>query len=403
VDLKQRLAALRRQEGSRPVAGGEESQPLRARLERLTVGPRRLSDRGLARLLGGEVIADGLLLVEQLLPLSFRHGDQALAAILQSPLGLLAEDAEVRPHELLFLDTETTGLAGGTGTLAFLLGLGRIEGEALRLRQFFLTGFRGEAALLSEAVPWLKDAGHLVTFNGKCFDVPLLLARYRLSRLGNPLGALGHIDLLHPTRAVFARTWPDCRLQTAERRLLAFSRADDLPGHLVPQAWFDFVRRGAVQKVPAILEHNRWDLVSLARLAAVLARIYGEPGHADSDVLAVAKSHLRRGREREALRHLTENQPRLDEAGLLELAALHRRAGAWGEAVRIWERLAERGSLEALERLAKYHEHVRRDYRKALALTETLLARERHEHSGRAQRLAAKLARRNEFPARPDK
>ncbi len=395
MDLKQRLAALRRQGGLADTlkpASEIPQPPVKDRLERLGSGRKRLSDHELAERLGGEVVSEGLLLIEQSFPLSHCHGDAALGTLLDAPLGLLAEE-EPKPEGLLFLDTETSGLAGGTGTLAFLLGLARFEGKALRLRQFFLTGFKGERALLSEAVPWLKEAGHFVTFNGKCFDIPLLAGRYRLARLGDPLGGTGHIDLLHPTRSAFGALWPDCRLQTAERRLLNFHRTDDLPGHLVPQAWFDFVRQGVLNQVPGILEHNRWDLVSLAGLAAALARIYAEPDHRRADVLAVARAHLRRGREDEALRHLAASEAYLDEPGLLDLASLRRRTGDWQEALRLWEWLAERGSLEAMERLAKYHEHVARDYRRALSYTEALLARRPDEHSQRAARLANKIAR----------
>ncbi len=352
-----------------------------------------MPDAETARLLGGECIAGGLILVEQMLPLATPHGTAPLSEVREAPLSLLAGGGPVDSGGLLFLDTETTGLAGGTGTLPFLLGLARIEGEVLRLRQFFLTGFKGEAALLEQALPWYRQARHLVTFNGKCFDLPLLVTRYRLARRAEPFGPLGHIDLLYPTRRAFARNWPDCRLQTAERRLLGFVRSDDLPGHLVPQAWFDFVRLGAADRVPAILLHNRWDLVSLAALAAALARLYARPEHDEADLVAIARAHRRNGDMHQAYRQLRERRQRLDDGGLLELAALHRRNGEWDEAAKIWEQLAQRGSAEALERLAKYQEHVRRDYRAALALTRLLLERQgaKPGHLRRQSRLAGKL------------
>lgn len=357
--------------------------------------PRRpVSDEETARLLAGHCVAEGLILVERTLPLATRHGSQPLSDLREAPLALLAGGAPVDDGGLLFLDTETTGLAGGTGTLPFLLGLARIEGEALRLRQYFLTGFKGEPALLEQALPWYRQARHLVSFNGKRFDLPLLATRYRLARRAEPFGALGHIDLLYPTRRAFARNWPDCRLQTAERRLLGFVRSDDLPGHLVPQAWFDFVRLGAADRLPAILLHNRWDLVSLVSLAAALARLFARPRHGEADLLAIARAHRRNGDPQQAYRQLREAGDRLAADGLLELAALHRRNGEWEAAAKIWQRLAEAGSAEALERLAKYQEHVRRDYRAALALTRRLL--ERHgatpAHLRRQARLTGKLA-----------
>ncbi len=404
MDLKERLAKLR---GIReaPAPGtdsvGDGDSSLRERLERFATRSdlpqtrRKLPDEEVARLLGGDLIAEGLILVERVLPLFQSHGDEPLSRIHQSPLSVLANGRGIDSGKLLFLDTETTGLAGGTGTLAFLLGLGRIEHDTLRLQQFFLTGFKGEPALLNQAVSWFKEAEHLVTFNGKCFDLPLLAARYRLSRLREPFAHLGHIDLLHPTRCAFSKNWPDCRLQTAEQRLLNFVRTDDLPGHLVPQVWFDLVRLGSAHKVPAILEHNRWDLISLAALMAALSHVYSQAEHADADLLAIARSYVRNGNADQAYHHLLTKQQLLDERGLLELASFHRRKGEWRAAEDIWEKLAARGSLEAIEHLAKYCEHVCRDYRKALTLTHSLIRQDagQERHAQRELRLKTKLER----------
>jgi len=355
----------------------------------------RMSELEVAAALGGEVISSGLILIERMFPLNFVHGDTTLDEVLQAPLHVL-DGCEAKPDELLFLDTETTGLAGGTGTLPFLLGLSRIEGDKLRVRQFFLTGFKGEKALLNEALPWYREASHLVSFNGKTFDLPLLLSRYRLARLRDPFTRLGHLDLLYPTRTAFANAWADCRLQTAERRLLNFHRHDDLPGHLVPQVWFDFVRAGHFKQVPGILEHNRWDLVSLTTLAARMAALFERPDHPDADVLAIARNFRRKGAEDQAHAHLSDRREYLSTGGLLELAALHRRRGEWDAAVEIWNRLAEDNCTEAIERLAKYHEHVAKDFAQALGLAERLLRREpsNPEHSRRHIRLGQKLAQR---------
>ncbi len=203
----------------------------------------------------------------------FRVGARSLAA--------LGMPGEVLPDGLLFLDTETTGLAGGTGTLPFMVCLARIQGEQLQLGQWILTGFSGEAALLETVGSWIKPAAHLVSYNGKSFDVPLLVTRYRLARQADPFANKdkAHIDLLHLTRRACGHGWDDCRLQTAERRLLGFMRENDFPSHLIPQAWSDFVRGGGVESLNAIAEHNRHDVLSLAVLLATIARIYAEPGH----------------------------------------------------------------------------------------------------------------------------
>jgi uncharacterized protein YprB with RNaseH-like and TPR domain len=345
-----------------------------------------------AERLGATAIADGVVVAERFFPPDYIHGSEPLGTLFEAPLHILNDGQPVRPSDLLFLDTETTGLAGGTGTLPFVLGLARAEPEGLRVRQYFLTGFSGETAMLDHARTWLEAASHLVTFNGKCFDVPLLATRYRLMRLASPLQAKGHLDLLHPTRAAFAGCWPDCRLQTAEQKLLGFMRDNDLGGNLVPMVWTEFVRFGRMHDIPRVLEHNRWDLVSLSGLLSHLAAVFGGNGHADADALAVARHRLRRGDEAGALRHLAARASSLGVEGLLELAQLHRRQGEWARAVPIWEDLAGQGVAEALERLAKYHEHVRGDFGAALALTERLLLRqgERREHIRRRQRLVGR-------------
>jgi hypothetical protein len=293
----------------------------------------------------------------------------------------------------VFLDTETTGLSGGTGTVAFLLGVGCIDGDELCLRQFFLTGFRGEAALLQAAAAWTAGRPYLVTFNGKSFDVPLLATRYRLARLPDPFAARHHIDLFHPTRRAYSRQWPDCRLQTAEKRLLGFQRVHDLPAHLVPETWFAFVRRGATHRLPALLAHNRWDLVSLVALLPALTEAFSAPAARGADVVAIARYWRMRGEEGTALAHLQAHERQLDTLGLLDLASLYKRRQLWDLAVSIWQRLAEHQCVPALEHLAKYYEHVRHDYPMALSLTCQLQTLEQSSpaHHHRVRRLVAKM------------
>ena len=214
MELSQRLTLLRRQSGALqtteapptfhpPDSVEERLQRLRGASAGGTPHPSR--DEHVAGLLQGERVAEGLIVIERRIPLSHQHGKGPLTPIttLQHPRPPVGQ--ALPAEQLVFLDTETTGLAGGTGTVAFLLGVGRIDGDELRLRQFFLTGFRGEAALLQEAAAWTAGRPYLVTFNGKSFDVPLLATRYRLARLPDPFAALHHVDLFHPTRRAFSQ------------------------------------------------------------------------------------------------------------------------------------------------------------------------------------------------------
>jgi len=344
-------------------------------------------DHDVAARLQGQAFAPGLIRIEQRRLLAHVPGWERVSAAAFTRFALLTGADALEPNELLFLDTETTGLAGGTGTLPFLLGLARIDGDELHLCQWFLTGFRGEATLLEDARSWYGRARHLVSFNGKAFDVPLLTTRYRLARLAEPLSVIKHLDLLHPTRRAFGSRWPDCRLQTAERELLAFEREDDLPGHLVPEAWAAFVRSGTFTEVPRILHHNLLDLMTLTGLLSALVRVYAEPGFAGSDPCAIARGFRQRGHDAIAYQYLCDRSEELDAAGLMELADLHRQRRLWREAVQIWTRLAHEDHALAMERLAKYYEHVCRDHSTALLWSSRLLqqADDRRHHRRKAR------------------
>ncbi|MEP7085103.1 MAG: ribonuclease H-like domain-containing protein [Betaproteobacteria bacterium] len=352
--------------------------PLAARLQRMAAvsaarPPRRsVSQDDLAQLLDGTVCADGVVLVEHVLPLSQRHGRVAFSLIRESSLDFLAGGAEPDRESLLFIDTETTGLAGGTGTVALVLGLARIRGDAIHTRQYFLTCFAGESAMLAHALGWITTGCHLVSFNGKSFDVPLLATRFRLARLTHPLSDLPHMDLLHRTRAAYKRNWPDCRLQTAEQMLLKLFRDDDdVPGHLIPQIWTDLLQHGETRHLRGVVDHNRIDILSLIALSAVLGTTYAMPGQEYADPLGIARAHRRAGDAQSALRHL-EDSPALSADARLELAALYARSGRWDEALPIWDALAQQNVLCAMERLAIYHEHRQRDFERALHWTERM-------------------------------
>lgn len=254
--------------------------PLADRIARLRtraaeINARRPLDDELAQRLGGAVLAPGLLAVERSFPLPLAHGATRIARAGELAAGArrsLSDAAGIDAGDLLFLDTETSGLAGGTGTAAFVLGLAGVRDEALHVRQLLMTAFGGERGLLEALNAALRAHACLVTFNGKSFDLPLLRARTRLAGLAGPDQEPSHLDLLHVTRRRLREGWPDCRLRTAEERALGYARTDDLPGADVPAAWQRWLQRGDATALPRILEHNREDLLSLAGLLALLAR-----------------------------------------------------------------------------------------------------------------------------------
>ena len=390
---------------STPPASSETPHAsLADRLHRLAArdsSARKPVDLGaLARSLRGEVCADGVVVVEQILPSSHRHGLVAFERIRDAALEFFAGGTEPDRESLLFIDTETTGLAGGTGTVAFVLGLARLRGLHVEVRQYLLTSFAGEAAMLTHALEWIGADTHLVSFNGKSFDAPLLATRYLLQLRRDPLAGLPHIDLLHRTRAAFARRWSDCRLQTAEQSLLKLHRSDDIPGHLIPEMWTTWLRRGDATGLAGVVEHNRIDLLSLIALAAVLGETYSDPGNEEADPLGLARAHRRAGDADGARRHLEACAAPLSDEARLELAALHAREKQWHKAVPLWEELAARQSALAMERLAIYHEHRSRDLDAALAWTERLV-RAGGDRAGLERRRTRLVQRRERAASQP--
>jgi uncharacterized protein YprB with RNaseH-like and TPR domain len=236
IDTLRRLLGVRRRTPSRP-------SPWRTPLERT---------------LPGTEIAPGLHCIETRLP--FAAPDAAL------PLAFARRDSHVDPRALLFFDTETTGLAGGTGTRAFMIGAADWVDGGLRVRQLLISTMAAETAMLREFATWLTPVTVLASYNGRSYDAPLLKTRYRLARLPDPLHALDHIDLLHPTRRRYRGRWENCRLATIERELLRIVREDDLPGSQAPMAWLGFLRGGASTLLHRVAAHNHQDVVTLARL-----------------------------------------------------------------------------------------------------------------------------------------
>ena len=177
----------------------------------------------------------------------------------------------VHHGRLLHFDTETTGLAGGTGTRAFMIGAADWVDGRFRLRQLTITSMAAEVAMLRVFAGWFNEDTVLVSYNGKSYDAPLLSTRYRLARLKNPLQDLGHLDLLHPVRRRWKGEWNNCKLATAERQLLGVVREDDLPGSEAPAAWLTYLRGGSAANLRRVAQHNAQDLKSLAGILLHLA------------------------------------------------------------------------------------------------------------------------------------
>ncbi|WP_425481636.1 ribonuclease H-like domain-containing protein [Cognatilysobacter lacus] len=214
--------------------------------------------RAIDRMLPGEQIDDGLWLIES--AVAHPVPDAPL------PLAFARRDGHVHAHDLLFFDTETTGLAGGTGTRAFMIGAADWFEGALRVRQLYIANMAAERAMLRTFASWLSPSTVLSSYNGRSYDAPLLRTRYRLARQPDPLHGLDHLDLLHPSRRRWRGRWENCRLATIEREALRILREDDLPGSQAPAAWLSYLRGGASTNLRRVAEHNRQDVATLSQL-----------------------------------------------------------------------------------------------------------------------------------------
>ena len=365
---------LRRLAAARAPADRDAGDPARREAAPPRAPNRQAApdDAALATALGAERLAPGVLRLRRQLPLAVPHGRGSLYPD-PAAVRLLSPDAPAEPAAWVVLDTETSGLAGGTGTWVFVVGLARWCGGALEVTQLLLTRLDAEQAFLTQVAAALAGVDLILSYNGKTFDLPLLAARLRLARLPDPMPGIAHLDLLHPVRRCFAGRWPDCRLASVEQRLLGRPRQGDLPGAEAPAAWLDWLRRGDGGRLQAVLGHNRVDLLSVAALPALLAAVYRAPLGFDADPLRIARWRLAAGDTEGARTVLAAVQaaaPGRDVHHLL--ARLHARAGDWPAALALWERLAEAGDAAAREALAKYFEHRVGDPRRALAHAECL-------------------------------
>ncbi|MGM0420374.1 MAG: ribonuclease H-like domain-containing protein [Bacillota bacterium] len=312
----------------------------------------------------------------------------------------------IEREKLLFLDTETTGLAGGAGTFAFLVGLAYFSGSDLVLEQHMMRDYDEELELLLQVGEKLKDHPYPVTFNGKSYDLPLLKTRFILNRLEFP-DVSGHYDLLHPCRSVWKHL-PSCSLTALENDLLDFHRQDDIDGSQVPEIYFNYLQNKDMNLLEPVLSHNRLDIISLVSLSCHLEDIVkAEPKNiTPSEAYNLGRLHEKRGSREESIAYLEQARTQVDSRALLtridkKLSWQYKRCDQYEAAVAIWNEMVseQRGALFPWVELAKYYEHQVKDYEKAAELVESAqdyLIQKRYYISGwkkTAQELEHRLAR----------
>ena len=324
-------------------------------------------------------------------PLASRYGGADLLRLTEvseqetARLQIRSGEAGVDFARALFLDTETSGLAGGTGTFAFLIGIGYVEEDRFRVTQFLMRDPLGEAAMLEELAVLAAGRRDLVTYNGGSFDLPLLETRFALNGLPSPFRDRRHLDLLHPARRLFKPRHGNARLSTLEREVLEVERDDDIPGDRIPQVFFDFLRHGRHPAMESVLAHNRYDIVTLAALALRALERMADDWYSDDPAdLHGAGHHLWRRGESEVAIPLLERALSAGLSGknrdrcLLDLGERRKQLGDWAGAIDLWRQVSTMDSRERLDVLvwfAKHEEHQRKDPARALEHVEDAIER----------------------------
>ncbi|MCU1234950.1 MAG: hypothetical protein JWP63_2917 [Candidatus Solibacter sp.] len=405
-DIQEQLAALRRRIARVDRKFARPEPPPRP--------PLRPGGEFIEELLSGELVTTQLgthFETEKLWENHRRHGSVYIADLIELPEDLLdplssGTIPSSHPTRWAFLDTETTGLAGGTGTYAFLIGVGSIDSQGFRLRQFFMRDYGEEASLLHRLSEYLAQFDVLITYNGKSYDQPLLETRFRMSRARHPFDRMVHLDLLFGARRLWKLRLESCRLVELENRILGVERQGDLPGEMIPYVYFDFLRSQKAFQVVPIFHHNALDILSLACLTAIVPCAFRSPADAafghGADHIGLARWLLQAERQEEALRLFR----RALEMGLpddllfrtmWDVASLERRMGRHDAALAMVTELTVSRNpyrVRAFAELAKHYEHREKNYMMALEMTLSALAIEdTPEIRRREQRLKSRIDR----------
>jgi len=373
-----------------------------SKIPRLPLQP--LHERG-ARTEGLESLVDGLeidtpygpaFVHEDVFPVGHFHGNHTLGELLTLSPEVAAQiggDASLALIDLgraLFLDTETTGLAGGTGTFAFLVGVGAFntENATFEVQQYFLRSPAEEPAMLHALAQRLDAHEAVVTFNGRGFDMPLLRSRFTLARMRPRLLDAPHLDLLMPARRVWRGRLESCALSSLEHHILNVQREQaDVPGFLIPEMYVRYVRTGDASEMPRVMYHNLLDILSMVSLSTRLITLFAATASPTLDTgaddwLALGKWYddLARTADAEAaLRKClaARPDPSTRAAALFRLGVILKREGRRDEAVRVWEALSESKTwpgIQACVDLAKHYEWHTPNLERALAWTREALA-----------------------------
>lgn len=362
-------------------------------------------------LLTGEVVATPFgkhFETEKLYARHKRHGSYEISELIELPQDLLEALSDgaisrAHPSTWAFLDTETTGMSAASGACAFLVGVGSIDNEGFRVRQFFMRDYGEESSVLHSLSAWLSRFDVLITYNGKSFDQPLLETRYKMCGACHPFARMRHLDLLYGARRLYKLRLESCRLVHLENQVLGVERAGDVPGELIPYFYLEYLRTRLALRLIPVFHHNAIDILSLACLTGVIPAAFQDPENLPArhgaDLLGLARWLQMSGRLEEAHRLIRRSidlglpDQHLFRA-LLEAGSLEKKLGLEREAVSTFTDLSLSPNpwrARAYDELARHYEHREKNHPMALECVSAARVIEDSEaRASRQRRLEAK-------------
>lgn len=357
--------------------------------EPASVNAVKTKSQNASKIKGNEIenSAGKFLEIEEIYPLSYIHGNDDFSKfpdIKMNFLSTIARDNrfdDLIPEDIAFIDTESTGISG-TGTYLFLIGIAYLKDDRIILKQYLMRDFNEEESMLVHLNEFLDNFKAFVSFNGKTFDIPNIESRLILSRIMKDMRGVPHLDLLHPARRLWKRKFDSFKLTALERELLNFHREGDIPSELIPQVYFDYVRTGNTSRMSRVIEHNKFDIISMISLLVKEAEVISDYSSQTFDVMFnVGRFYENRGKINKAINIYSM----IHEAGetcvkeffilgSCRLAYIYKKLELKDDSLEIWEKLkdfpTDLGPEPFLE-LAKFYEHFKKDIPRALELSET--------------------------------
>lgn len=355
--------------------------------------PQEIKRQGpdIHELLEGSVFTSdtgSFFLIEKKYPAGYTHGGCDFGCIPGRDISALQKacgeaSRPVKTADLLFLDTETTGLSGGTGTVAFLIGVGFFSEGHFVLRQYFMRDYNEEYAMLKALNETLQARRGLVTFNGKAYDWNLLQTRFTFNRLRAALSNPVHMDLLYPSRTLWKLKLESCRLSSIEQNILNESRSDDIPGSVIPTAYFKYLDDRNATEIKRVIDHNEKDILSLVALLSRIDTLLRAPLEeaGDKSELFGAGNMLEKSCDlenaMECYSRCSDSESRtIREKSLWKLAGIHKKSknyAAAAEQLEIMLDSSQAPNIQVMIELAKHYEHRVRDIHKAMSVVQEAL------------------------------